>query len=129
MLDAGSDRGVVHAGGDQRRGEVHGLLRRAALAVDGRGRRLDRQPRLQPRVAAHVEHLLAVLLHAARDDVLDLGGIDPGTLDDLGVGLREQLVGMDVLVVALLRMAAPDRRPDCLDDYDLTPLLCRFCMW
>ena len=34
-----------------------------------------------------LKHLLAVLLHAAGDDVLDLGGVDPGALDDLGVGL------------------------------------------
>ena len=69
--------------------EVHGLLRGAALAVDGRGGRLHRQPGLEPRVAAHVEHLLAVLLHAARDHVLHLGSVDPGALDDLGVGLRQ----------------------------------------
>ena len=52
-------------------------------------------------------------------DVLDLGGVDPGALDDLGVGLAEQLVRVGVLVVALLRVAAPDRRADGLDDYDL----------
>ena len=34
--------------------------------------------------------------------------------------LPEQLVRVDVLVVALLRVAAADRRPDCLDDDDLT---------
>ena len=76
MLDARADGHVVHAGGDQRGGEVHGLLGRAALAVDrGRGR-LDRQPGLEPGVAADVEHLLAELLDAAGDDVLDLGGVD-----------------------------------------------------
>ena len=60
-----ADHDVVHAGGDQRGGEVDGLLGRAALAVDRRGRRLDRQPGLQPGVAADVEPLLAELLHAA----------------------------------------------------------------
>ena len=78
---------VVDAGGDQRGGEVDGLLGRAALAVDGRRRRLDRQPGLQPGVAGDVERLLAELLHAAGDHVLDLGGVDPGALDHLGVGL------------------------------------------
>ena len=62
---------VVHARGDQRRAEVHGLLRGTALPIDGGRRRLRRQPRLQPRVAPDVEHLLAVLLHAARDHVFD----------------------------------------------------------
>ena len=60
-------------GGDQRGAEVHGLLRRAALAVDGRRGGLDRQPGLQPRVARDVPGLLADLLDAAGDDVLDLG--------------------------------------------------------
>ena len=119
MLDARADRGVVYAGGDQRGGEVHGLLRRSALAVDGRGRRLDRQAGLEPRVAADVEHLLAVLLHAAGDDVLDLLGGDAGALDDRLVGLAEQLVRVRVLVVALLGMAASDRRAGGLDDHDL----------
>ena len=81
--------------------------------------RLDRQAGLQPGVAPDVEHLLAVLLDAAGDDVLDLGGVDPGALDDLGVGRAEQLVGVDVLVVALLRVPAPDRRAGGLDDDDL----------
>ena len=36
----------------------------------------------------------------------------------------EQLVGVRVLVVALLGVAAPDRRPDGLDDDDLAALLC-----
>ena len=53
--------------GDLGGGEVDRLLRRAALAVDRRRRRLVGQARLEPRVAADVERLLAVLLHAARD--------------------------------------------------------------
>ena len=122
VLDARADRGVVDAGGDQGGGEVDGLLGGAALAVDRRGGRLDRQTGLEPGVAADVEHLLAVLLDTAGDDVLDLRGVDAGALDHLGVGLAEQLVGVGVLVVALLRMPAPDRRPNCLDDDYLTPV-------
>ncbi len=64
---------VEHAGADLGGGEVHGLLGRAALAVDRGGGRLDRQPGLEPGVAADVEALLAELLHAAGDHVLDLG--------------------------------------------------------
>src|SRR5207237_5549434 len=78
------------------------------------------EARLEPRVATDVEHLLAVLLHAAGDHVLDLPGVDPGARDDLRVTLPEQLVRVRVLVVALLRVAAPDGRPDRLDDHDLT---------
>jgi len=96
VLDATADDGVVHARGDERRAEVHGLLGRAALAVDRGRRRLDGQPGLQPGVATHVEHLLAVLLDAPADDVLDLARIDPRPRDDLGVGPPEQLVGMGV---------------------------------
>ena len=113
---------VVDAGGDERRGEVHRLLGGAALAVDGGGGRLDRQPGLEPGVAADVDALLAELLHAAGDDVLDLGGVDPGAVDQLGVGLREQRGGVDVLVVALLLVPAADRGADRLDDDDLAAL-------
>ena len=123
VLDAGADDDVVDAGGDERRAEVDGLLRRAALAVDGRRGGLDRQPLLQPRVARDVERLLAELLDTARDDVLDLGGIDARALEHLRVALAEQVVRVRVLVVALLRMAAPDGRSDGLDDDDLSTLL------
>ena len=77
------------------------------------------RPASQPGVAADVDRLLAELLHTAGDDVLDLGGVDPGALDHLGVGLGEQRRWVGVLVVALLLVAAPDRRAHRLDDDDL----------
>jgi hypothetical protein len=123
VLDARADDDVMDAGGDQGGAEVDGLLSRAALAVDGRGGRLDRQALLQPRVAGDVEGLLAELLHAARDDVLDLGGIHAGAAQNLGVGLAEEVGGVGVLVVALLLVAAADRRANGLDDDDLAALL------
>ena len=45
VLDAAADHDVVDAGADERGAEVDGLLGRAALAVDGRRRRLDREAR------------------------------------------------------------------------------------
>ena len=119
MLDAAADGDVMDAGGDQRGGEVDCLLRRPALAVD-RGRRgLDRQPGLEPGVAGDVDALLAELLHAAGDDVLDLGGVDAGPLDHLAVALGQQVRGVGVLVVALLLVAAPDRQASGLHDHYL----------
>ena len=119
MLDAAADDDVVNAGGDQRGGEVDRLLSGAALAVDGRRRCLDRQPGLEPGVAADVDRLLAELLDAAGDDVLDLGGVDSGAVDQLRIGLGEQGRRVDVLVVALLLVAASDRCPRGLDDHHL----------
>ena len=112
---------VVDAGGDQRRGEVDRLLGGAALAVDRGRRRLDRQARLEPGVAADVDALLAELLDAAGDHVADLGRVDAGALEQLAVDLGEQVGGMQVLVVALLGVAAADRRAHRLDDHDLAP--------
>jgi hypothetical protein len=119
VLDARADHHVVHAGRDQRRAEVDRLLGRAALAVHRGGRRLDRQTRLQPGVATDVEALLADLLDAAGDHVLDERRLDPGALDHLGVRFREQRVRVRLAVEALLRVPAPDRRPNCLDDDDV----------
>ena len=85
----------------------------------GRRRGLDRQARLEPGVAADVEALLAELLDAAGDHVADLGRVDAGALDQLGVDLGEEVRGVDVLVVALLLVAAADRGAHRLDDDDL----------
>ena len=122
VLDAAADHRVVHARGDQRGGEVDGLLGGAALAIHRGGGGLDRQALLQPRVAGDVEGLLAELLHAARDHVFDLGGVDAGAGDHLGVALAQQRVGVGVLVVALLLVPTPDRGAHRLDDHDLTAL-------
>jgi hypothetical protein len=51
---------------------------RPALAVDRRRGSLDRQSGLQPGVAADVVGLLAVLLDAACDHVVDLTRVDAG---------------------------------------------------
>ena len=53
-------------------GEVDGLLRGSALAIDGGAGRLDRQSLLKPGVAGDVQALLAELRDASCDHVLDL---------------------------------------------------------
>src|SRR5207237_7119854 len=85
--------------------------------------RLDRKPCLEPGVAGHVEHLLAVLLDAAGHHVLDLARVDPGPIDHLAVTAPEQLVRVGVLVVALLLVPASDRRADGFDDDYLATIL------
>src|SRR6201999_363869 len=118
VLYAAADRDVADAGGDQRRRKVDRLLGRAALAVDGGRRDLLRQAGLEPGVAADVERLLAPLLDAAGDHVADLERVDSRAVDQLLVGLGEEVGGMQVLVVTLLEMAAADRRADRLHDHD-----------
>src|SRR5262249_31018499 len=104
--------------------EVDGLLRRAALTVDGRCGGLDRKPLLEPRVARDVERLLAELLHAACDHVLNLRRIDARARDQLRVGAPDGVGWMGVLVVAFLDVSALDRGAHCFDDHDLAALLC-----
>ena len=50
-------------------------------------------------------------------------GSMPVRVDQLGVGLAEQVGGVGVLVVALLDVPAPDRRAHGFDDHDLATLL------
>jgi hypothetical protein len=120
VLDAGADGDVMRAAGDQRRGEVDGLLGRAALPIDGDGRGLDRQSLLQPGVASDVRGLHAVLLYTARDHVIDRRGVDPRTVDDRREHRSEQLVWMHVLGCARLRMPAADRRAGGFDHNDVS---------
>src|SRR5262249_17246262 len=75
-------------------GKRPALLARAALAVDGGRRDLERQPLRQPCRAGNVERLLAHLRHAAGDDLADGGGIDAGALDRGLLDDPEQLGGM-----------------------------------
>src|SRR5205807_3714032 len=67
---------VLGAGHHALGGEVHGLLRRAALAVDRHARDLLRQPGGEPGGAPDVAGLGADRVEAAVDDVLHGAGID-----------------------------------------------------
>jgi hypothetical protein len=122
VLDPAADDDVVDAAGDLRGGEVDGLLGGTALKIDRCRGGLDRETLLQPGIAANVQTLGPELSDAARDHILDLSGIDVRALDDRAVGRAEKLVGMGFLVVALLDVAAPDRRPGGFNNDDLATI-------
>ena len=65
-------------------GEVHGLLGRTALAVDGRGRHRLGQSGRDPPVAGKVRALLPHLAHTPADDVVDPRGIHTRPLNERG---------------------------------------------
>ena len=73
---SGADDDVMDAAGDLRGREVDRLLGRAALEVDCRCGGLDREPLLEPSVAADVQTLRTELGDAARDHILDLASVD-----------------------------------------------------
>ena len=81
----------VESNSPEMNGERRGLLRRAALTVDGRGRHRLGEPRGQHRVAADVEALRADLGHAAHDDVLDQRRVEVVALDQGGEHLAGQV--------------------------------------
>ena len=105
---------VDGVGADQVGHEVVGLLGRAALAVDGGGRRLVGEALAQPGGAGDVGGLLPGLGHAAADDLLDVAGIDPGPLDQLHLDVAQELGGVESGHPAV---ALPDRAADCFDDH------------
>ena len=113
-LDPTGDAGVDGIGADQVGHEVVGLLGRAALAVDRGGGDLVGQALAQPGRAGHVGSLLPGLGHASADDLLDVARIDPGPLDQLDLGVAEQLGGVESGQPAV---ALADRSADCFDDH------------
>ena len=88
------------------RGEVHGLLRRAALAVDGRAGHLVGEAGGEPAGARDVAGLGADGVDAAEDHVVDGGGIDAGCARRA----RRMRVGAEVGGVDLAR-GRRSRRP------------------
>ena len=113
---AGDDQVVVvrrHAGG----GEVDGLLRRAALAVDRRGRHALRQPRRDPPVAGQVRALLPHLAHAPADDVVDALGIHARPLEQRGEGEAQEIRRMPIGQRAA---ALAEGRAHDVDDHGLS---------
>ena len=113
-LDAGGDRDVVGAGHHALGGEVEGLLRRTALAVDGRGGHRLGPPGGEHGVAADVERLLGDLHDAAHDHVVDQGRVELVALGQRLEGLGGQVDGVPV---AELPVALPSGGPDGVDDH------------
>ena len=93
-LDAAADGDIDDAGRDEVRGEVDRLLRRAALAVDGRAGHFDREAGFEHHVAADVRGLLADLRDVAEDDVADQRRVEPDAIDDLAQHLRAERDGV-----------------------------------
>ena len=112
-LDAAGDGDVVGPGHDALGGEVHRLLRGAALAVDGGGGHRLGPPGRQHGVAADVERLLGHLHDAAHDHVVDQGRVQLVALGDGLEGLGGQVHGVPV---AELPVALPAGGPDGVDD-------------
>jgi hypothetical protein len=95
-LDAARDADVDGAGRDLRGDEVHGLLRGAALRVDGHAAGLMWQAGVQPGGAGDVVRLFARLRDAAAEHLLDQGGVDAGAVDHGLLGDAEQCGGVPV---------------------------------
>src|SRR5438552_2141596 len=118
VLHATRDDDVGVPGRDRVGAEVDGLEARPALPVDRRPRDLDRQPGEETDHARDVEALLALLVGAAEDDILDRRGIEAPAREERPHAHDAQVVGADVLEDALLRMSLPDGGADSVDHYD-----------
>src|SRR5205807_9066068 len=77
------------------RGEVRRLLPRTAHPVERRATDVHREARDQCSVARDVESLLTELVDAAKDDVLDLRGVDADPSDELPEHVCREVVGPD----------------------------------
>jgi hypothetical protein len=86
VLHAARDDQVGRAAHDGLRGEVHGLLCRAALAVDGDAGDLLGHPGGEPGRAGDVAGLRADRADAAEDHVVHGGRVDAAALDQRGDG-------------------------------------------
>ena len=94
-LNATADSDVAGAGLDQVGGEVDCLLGAPALPVNGRRRDGVREVRGKRDVAGDVDALLANLVDAAEDNVIDHRGLDAGALDQLVEDHGAEVVWVD----------------------------------
>ena len=110
---AAADEHVAVADGDRVRGRVDRLQPGPAQPIDGQPADLDREAGQQHGHPRHVAVVLARLVRAAEDHVLDQRRVDAGAVDDGPQHERGEVVRAD----ARERPAvAADRRPDGLDD-------------
>ena len=112
-LDAAADEHVAVADRDRVRRGVDRLEARAAQPVDGQAADLDREVGQQQRHPGDVAVVLAGLVGAAEDDVLDEGRVDAGAVDDGAQHGGGEVVRPDARERAAV---AADRRADGLDD-------------
>ena len=94
-------------------GARHGLETRAAESIHRLPRHLYRQAGEQQRHSGDVPVVLARLIGAAEDDVVDPAGGRRGPLDQGADGDRGEVVGPDVGQRAA---GAPDRRAHGIED-------------
>ena len=111
MLHAPRDRALVLPGHHTHGGEVGRLLARAAHPVQRGPAHVQREARDQRRVAGDVHALLAHLVHAADDHVLDLARIDLDALDQGPQRVGQEVVGPDTGQLAVLLADGGPRRP------------------
>src|SRR5207237_3561368 len=112
---------VVAAGHDALSRELDCLQTRAALAIDGRGRRGLWQAGVEPRVACDVQRLLTDLADAAANRIFDLLGIDSGSFEEALEGKAEHL---DRMPGAELTATLAKRRAHRAEDDGLAPVAC-----
>ena len=116
-LDAARQTGVDDTGRDLCRDQLHRLLTRTTLGVDGRHAGPLRQARMQPRIAADVRRLLSGLRDAAADHLLDQGRIEVQAFEDSGLHRTQQLRGVQSRQPAT---TSTDRRPRHIHDHRVT---------
>jgi hypothetical protein len=112
-LDPPADEHVAVPDRDRVRRGVHRLEARPAQPVDREPADLDRQSGEEQRHPRDVAIVLAGLVGAAEDHVLDESRVDAALVEDAADCRGGQVVGADGSERAAV---APDRRPDGRDD-------------
>ena len=116
-FDTATDEHVAVADRDRMRRRVDRLEPRPAQPVDGQATDLDREVGEQERHPRDVAVVLAGLVRAAEDDVLDEGRVDAGTVHQPAQDRGGQVVRADAGQGAAV---ATDGGPDRLDDPGFT---------
>jgi hypothetical protein len=114
-FDAAADHQVGHLGTDGHRREVHALEAGSAEAVQRHARHDVRPAGAEHCLAADARALLARLLHAADDDVLDVGELELRAAKPVQ-RLRQQLLRMQAGESAGPFPAPAPRGADGVDD-------------